>query len=607
MSRKILFIQSQIEPPCLKSVKEAMRQSQGIEVLDAGSLPEASLIATSEWCGVVVCCISNKSDLLAVIGFLTTQTEAIKEDKTLRVIAFNSIPNQKLQGVLLQKGLNEILDFKVPGKTFLHKIKRHLMLIKGKSASDDSEEATLVKSVKSDDGQISPSTGPETLASKKLQRAAKAEKESQGPSVQMVAALTHPSDYWLMRSPPDARRLMGRWMVELIGPSPSLGAWVQIPLRGGAVKGQGIYEWKVNEAGAQFKCPTGRWLFIGRQVEFAGRANRWRFVGDKLSLSFHEDLETHEIEKAVAHRFIAESTNELKIAANSDIAMARKTEIEQTLLGDAHRAHQSEAKAEKSEYGQKLDAGDDSEASPETLEFDTQENSEESAEPAVLLDADAVAGTDEFKYQEEIRKGTELSGTFEKLAESEELSITLDKPRVGEELSVTLDKPRVGNVPELTMREDKAREAGSEAKRDNIFNSGQGITQGHKSDSVKYDEEFSTAEDAFRPVGLKSQLNSSAADTLEFQGRQMTLRVTTGKFTAKNKARLEIQTLNLSPPGTVSGLAAIISVESEAETEALVVCVELTDIMLEAYTKIQDAMETRQMNVLRFLKLAKGA
>ncbi len=499
-----------------------------VEVNESVTLEEATTQIQAGWSGLILITLTDKDELVSGINFLTAQSAAIKKKKTIRVLVFNQLPAKKIDSLFTNLGCAEILEFKSGGKTVVHKMQRHMKLIK--DASGEEEEDA--------DESDSPS---------------QKSRDDEKPSIKSVPALTHPSDFWLTRSPVDAKRAMNRWNIELIGPGPAAGQWVP--------NGNKAYEWQAKDPKGPFSSSLGRWIFVGRMVQFFEHTHRWRFMGDKISLSFYEG------DKPVAERFSSESDSVISVAENSTHAKEKMPQIEESFDGK--------------DWG--------------------------------VVDGKSDEDNDgDFHYQEEIRKSKELELDNKEEEKKDWNNLSQEDPEATEINHHESQSPKIAG--EAVWKNDdqestNAPEIKQQLKIDrSILNYDKGVSKGAPEKKSNYtEEEFSTMEHAFKKVCLNTTMNGKHAEILEIMDQNLILSADASGLTVNSSATLKITTENMRPQGHLLSRCKIVHIESDASSGDSQITIQLEEKSQKDWKIILLAVESRQMNILRFLKLAKGA
>jgi hypothetical protein len=129
-------------------------------------------------------------------------------------------------------------------------------------------------------------------------------KDNESNNVKMVSALTIEDDHWLLLQNETPRKVLGKWLVILMGPNPKIGHWVL--MNGTAQSVESLWRWEIRKVAN----PTGSWLFYGRKPEY--RDGRWAFVSERPELFYTNGG------KVVGKRVTTNQSGDLVIADNSE-------------------------------------------------------------------------------------------------------------------------------------------------------------------------------------------------------------------------------------------------------------------------------------------------
>ena len=257
-----------------------------IHIVSSGA--EAAQVLQFEPALVIVLCLTSKQDVLGAFTLLDRNGGRIR-DGSARVIVINSIHHPKLPLRLKDKGCAEVLAHTVSVRALIHKI--------------DQSCAFLERN--------------RTKTTECKRNASDAMTSKHDCSVIWTAPLDLRSDVWLIDRESGVRNVLGRWLIEAVGPGPSCGTW----------ESRDSQKWKWvprRTETKRFIVDPGEWVFSGRQPEFAWKENVWRFVSNEPCLSF----EKANGESVSRFRFSDAST--FFISGNSNHALSRKAEIEAT-------------------------------------------------------------------------------------------------------------------------------------------------------------------------------------------------------------------------------------------------------------------------------------
>ena len=318
-------------PDCIEQSMSAMKAVPSAQFELAITIATMSqLFDVPSGRGVILINLRNKEDLLGTLNLISKHQVKMRKG-LIKVIVVEQMKDRKVTEVLQSKGVKEIVGAKLPARSLLHKIQTSLQVV----------ERTWVRASQADDAKTNsfgsgkkpaPTGGPASTQNR----------------VDWVPALLLSSDFWLIEGKPGAKRVLGRWMVELMGPGPSAGAWVPIRLSPDAPAGVS-WEWKGKPTeGSNFSTPEGRWIFFGREPNFDWKSLRWRLVSDRPRLAYYENKAT----KPLVFRFDTDPAGLVTIAENSPQAKSRMPEIQKSLEADVRLKAVESAKDRSAPEGQ---------------------------------------------------------------------------------------------------------------------------------------------------------------------------------------------------------------------------------------------------------------
>jgi len=236
---------------------------------------------------LVICSVQSKEDITAVLGFLKTHKKLVKESH-IKFAAVNFTNNRQVETALMKAGCQEALDPAMRGKQLKFKLDFWKKALAG--------------------------VGPKGNDFKMKDMAATAKAEVRPDGVVWGEPLKHVDDMWLTK-PADAKRIMGKWLVKFMGPSPMVAQWQDVS----GAKGTWRFVFKDGIRDV-FQAAEGNWFYQGEQKpEFVWRENLWMITG-KLGRLVYRD------EGGDTVRFIATS-NTLEICKNSTYAQSREKAI----------------------------------------------------------------------------------------------------------------------------------------------------------------------------------------------------------------------------------------------------------------------------------------
>ena len=263
----VIIVQHPSLPPGLVQASESLKKNVAIQIDMLPTIKDATTNLKQTSKALLLLVMAQKEDLVATLEFLAVYQNQIKAG-VVRVIVVDLLRHPKVPGMLQSKGCRDLLEPTASAKAILHKIQQMIQIIEKAAAN-------------------SPANFDKKLdtSSKTAGKDKNSETRDAGKEVKFIEAMQIQSDCWLLANKKDARNVMGRWLIEMVGPGPSAGNWAEF--NGSKTE----WEWtpKKSETKDPFVLEAGKWIYKGRQPEFVWKTNRWQFVSNEPSLKFHLD------------------------------------------------------------------------------------------------------------------------------------------------------------------------------------------------------------------------------------------------------------------------------------------------------------------------------
>ncbi len=273
-SSKTLLIDLCPEPRLNQTayLRRAFSVDQRFEVLQVTDLKAGIAAAQKAESILIYFEVSKKEHIVNLIILLSALTQQIQKG-LCRSIGFMLIPKgaEQIEAMLKQKGVTEVVSARTTEKGVLHKINRFYESI-----------------------QLS------TQKKRQLEKGVKL--GSTSASVELVTGLNLLSDYWILQKVGDIKFRRETWMLNLIGPPPSLGKWELDR----SLKTNGVDGWiwlprkpagnTKEEAGfldansvlrEAMSKDQGRWVFWGNPPQFSTQTCLWLFVSRYPRLAWY--------------------------------------------------------------------------------------------------------------------------------------------------------------------------------------------------------------------------------------------------------------------------------------------------------------------------------
>lgn len=288
---KFLF-QADWEP--LEDVIEANSQDYG-DIYEVDNEKEVFQVAKTSPATLIIACVKTKEDLTKVLNLLNLSRNLLKESN-VKVSVLNYLQNKNVESALIKRGCQEVLDPNLKAKPLKFKMefwKKSIAVGMNKRLADQNK---IVKDLKNEKGGV----------------------KKEAPQIKWGEPLKVVDDMWISKSPHDTKRVLNRWMIKLMGPSPFVAHWMEVPGENGLW--QFVFKDGIRE---DFHMSDGDWFFRGEQKpEFIWKENLWLVSGQKIQLFIQED------ENVVA-RFLS-TQDALEISKNSSYALSRENAILET-------------------------------------------------------------------------------------------------------------------------------------------------------------------------------------------------------------------------------------------------------------------------------------
>jgi hypothetical protein len=305
--KMVVYTKSLVQPPVMAALIKQLELQQGkleFEVLKDSALIRASVEKTN--LTVLILTLHAKEELVEVLNVLTQVASRIQSG-LLRAIVLNGMNHPRVMALLKAKGVCEIVEFNVSIKALNHKIKNSLLLVTQTFQRLQNQKVRTSTVLGTDGGGKS------------------ANREVGGNDIVWEKPTEHLNDYWWLPSARNLRCVMGRWLIDILGPGPAIGTWEETTYERHGERG---WEWKIRiSTDPTFQPRSGRWIFFGKQPEFVWQKNLWAFVSKMPYLAFYAEGE----KDAEFVRFDASSPGKMRAFENSEVSRTYLPKIQASL------------------------------------------------------------------------------------------------------------------------------------------------------------------------------------------------------------------------------------------------------------------------------------
>jgi hypothetical protein len=148
-------------------------------------------------------------------------------------------------------------------------------------------------------------------------------------------------DIWLLRNETDCKKVLTRWLVRFMGPSPYVATWIDSGT-------PGIWKFEFKKSGSIFISGQGSWFFRGEQKpDFIWAENVWSFTGSAFELFYKQGQQTFSR--------LCLKDKKITIAKTSEYAKTKEKSIVESLDKDLVFKKELAADADKKAFENEQD------------------------------------------------------------------------------------------------------------------------------------------------------------------------------------------------------------------------------------------------------------
>lgn len=219
-------------------------------------------VQSSEKPSLILCSLGSKNDLLQIASLLKI-TKKMNSETGIKLAVVNFSGSKQFEVALQKLGLLDIVEPTINAKGLKFKLN---LWTKNLTAST-AKSSFQMKSLKSSEGQKGN------------------EKKVVESNSTFLPAMTTPDDIWIHLKEYECKKILGRWLVRLMGPSPYVAQWVEVENK------PGVWKFEFREGQRQdFLAGAGNWFFKGEQKpDFNWKENIWYFTGDNTDLFYFDE------------------------------------------------------------------------------------------------------------------------------------------------------------------------------------------------------------------------------------------------------------------------------------------------------------------------------
>jgi hypothetical protein len=245
-----------------KVLNEALNLTTGYAVEEFPTANDLSTYLSTEPAALVIASLRDKNDLIQIATFVKLAKKVAK-DTMVKTVVINFSGDRTFDKAIAKLGIQDLIEININTKAL--KFKLDFWMKSLNAQIKNSPNANAQKTVKT----LDQSKGQDKKAN-----------DSQTPN--WVEALDLEDDIWILKAESDVKKVLSKWLIRLLGPSPYIGQWNE-------VKG-GIWRFEIKESEKDLYCPNpGAWFLHGDQrPDFVWKENIWMITGDSFDLYFKD-------------------------------------------------------------------------------------------------------------------------------------------------------------------------------------------------------------------------------------------------------------------------------------------------------------------------------
>lgn len=276
-----------------KPLLEVENELNGFVIKDFSSVTDLINYLAQHPEAVVLTSIRDKNDLVQLSNFMKLSKRFVKAT-TCKMSVINFSGEKHFENAFMTLGVRETIDPNVNRKILKFKMDLWLKGIQSQMRVGSDSYANPMSDKK-----------------KKIDLA---------PPVQnfnLIEALEQPDDIWLLNKETDCKKVLSKWLVKLMGPSPHVGQWNL------SQTGIWIFDLKPHEK-KNFLSGSGNWYFKSEQKpDFVWKENVWLLSGTAFELLYRD--------RDKEYSRVKFKGKELTLSKNSEFALSKKKLILQSM------------------------------------------------------------------------------------------------------------------------------------------------------------------------------------------------------------------------------------------------------------------------------------
>lgn len=293
----------------LKVFDDALNIQPHYEVEDVSSANDLATYLSTTSAGLVIASLKDKNDLIQIATFLKI-SKKIAKDTVVKLVVLNFSGDKQYEKAIAKLGIQDLIEPGINTKALKFKLDFWMKSLNVQIRNN--ANAAAQKSV-----------------NKAAEGVKASEKKNETPALSWLDPLELENDIWILKNDNDCKKVLSKWLIRLMGPSPYVGQWVEVKTS------HWRFDFKENEK-ELFISGNGSWFFQGEQrPEFVWKENTWLITGDSFDLYFKDEnqilsrLKSKDKNLTICKNSVFAKTKESLIVESFDKELVFKREAEQ--------------------------------------------------------------------------------------------------------------------------------------------------------------------------------------------------------------------------------------------------------------------------------------
>lgn len=275
-----------------RALNDALETKDPYESISIGSSEELlSYIPDLPAC-LIIASLKEKEDLVQIATYVKLAKKA-GSNIVAKIVVVNFSGNRQYEKAIGKLGILDIVEPSTNTKGLRFKMDFWMKSLKGQMKNTGQDDS--VKNVKKDTKDLG------------------ADKAAAESMINWDQPVDCEDDIWILKKEIDCKRVLSKWMVKLMGPSPYVGQWTEIKPR--------VWRFDLKPVSKpDFVTGSGSWFFAGDQKpDFIWKENLWLFTGDDFELVYQDSTDRYTRAKL--------KNKTMTIAKNSEFAKFKEKHI----------------------------------------------------------------------------------------------------------------------------------------------------------------------------------------------------------------------------------------------------------------------------------------